>query len=126
MKEVRRIHAKRHVKDVLCIRNGKYASKTLQLSPYDDVLVWHEKDNWTGPVKILAIDGETCTVNLSHGPTNFRSTVIKSYYKDDQAEIPTDKNSHCNSEPIGLEENDWTPINEKANTSNRGRGGPKG
>ncbi|KAI0995993.1 hypothetical protein K3495_g12188 [Podosphaera aphanis] len=87
---------------------------------------WREKDDWIGPLKILALDGDICTVDLPHGPTNFRSAVVKPYYKDDHAEIPTDKNSHGDSEPIDLDEDEWTPHNEVADPPKRGRGRSKG
>ncbi|KAI1002436.1 hypothetical protein K3495_g5766 [Podosphaera aphanis] len=126
MKEVKHIHAKRQVKDARRMRNGPNVGKILQLSLNENVLVWREKDSWTGPFKILAIDGDTCTVDLPHGLTNFRSTVVKPYYTDDYAEIPTDKNSHSDSEPIDLDEDEWTPHNEVADTPKRGRGRPEG
>ncbi|KAI0993088.1 hypothetical protein K3495_g15095 [Podosphaera aphanis] len=111
MKEVKHIHAKRQVKDALRMRNGPNVGKTLQLSLNDDVLVWREKDNWTGPFKILSIDGDT---------------LVKPYYTDDHAEIPTDKNSHSDSETIDLDEDEWTPHNEVADPLKRGRGRSKG
>jgi hypothetical protein len=44
------------------------------------VRVWREKDGWTGLFKFFTINGETCTIDMPYGPTNFRSTIIKPYY----------------------------------------------
>ena len=62
------------------MRNGPSTKATLNLPLQSDVRVWREKDGWTGPFKLLATDGETCTIDMPHGPTNFRSTVVKPYY----------------------------------------------
>jgi hypothetical protein len=44
---------------------------------------WREKHGWTGSFTLpLAISGQECTVDMPYGPTNFRSTVIKPYYQD--------------------------------------------
>ncbi|KAI1006957.1 hypothetical protein K3495_g1266 [Podosphaera aphanis] len=112
----------------LRMRNGPDVSKTLQLSPNDDVLVWREKDNWTGPFKILAIDGNKCTVDLPHGPTEFRSTAVKPYHTDDFAEKkPSEDNHSDNAEAIDVEEDEWTPLDyNPTEPVRRGRGRPKG
>jgi hypothetical protein len=85
-KEVRRLHAVRQVQEALAMRNGPSTKSTLDLPLQSDVRVWREKDGWNGPYKLLAIDGETCTVDMPYGPTNFRTTVVKPYFTD-----PTDQ-----------------------------------
>jgi hypothetical protein len=70
-KEVRRLHAKRQVKDALAMRNGPDTKITLDLPLQSDVRVWREKRGWKGPYKLIAIDGETCTINMPHGPAKF-------------------------------------------------------
>ena len=79
-KEVQRIHAERKVKEALAMRNGPDIKSFLELPLGSDVLVWREKDKWTGPFKLLAIDGQTCTVSIGGRGVNFRSTVVKPYY----------------------------------------------
>ncbi|RKF79570.1 hypothetical protein GcM3_054031, partial [Golovinomyces cichoracearum] len=37
---------------------------------------------WTGPFKLLAVDGETCSVEIHNGPVKFRSTSVKPYLKE--------------------------------------------
>jgi len=34
-----------------------------------------------GLYRLLAIDGETCQIDLLNGPTNFRSTTVKPFYE---------------------------------------------
>ena len=61
------------------MRNGPDTKITLDLPLQSDVRVWREKEGWKGPYKLIAIDGETCTVNMPRGPAKFRSTVVKPY-----------------------------------------------
>ena len=34
------------------------------------------------------MDGETCTIQMPYGPTNFRSTVVKPYFQDEFSKPP--------------------------------------
>lgn len=85
-KEVRRLHAERHVNDTLAMCNGPSTTATLNLPLQSDVRVWREKGGWKGPYKLLAADGETCTVDMPHGPTKFRSNIVKPYYREKHPE----------------------------------------
>ena len=85
MKEVRRLYATRQVNDALGMRNGPNTSTTLNLPLQSEVRVWREKGGWSGPHKLIAIDGQTCTIQMPYGPTQFRSTIVKPYYKDDSS-----------------------------------------
>ena len=51
-----------------------------------EVHVWREKDGQNRPYKLLAINGEICTIDILYRPTNFQSTVVKPYYAKE--EIP--------------------------------------
>ncbi|KHJ30399.1 hypothetical protein EV44_g3633 [Erysiphe necator] len=74
---VSKLRAKRQVTDALRTRNGPVTS---DIPIGSDVLIWRVHENsWNGPYKILAINGETATVQMPHGPANFRSTNIKLY-----------------------------------------------
>lgn len=55
---------------------------------WDEVLVWREPKEWTGPHKLLSISNDTRTVQLSHGPVNFRITVVKPYHRDEEPRNP--------------------------------------
>jgi hypothetical protein len=45
--------------------------------------VWRENKGWKGLYKLLATNGETCTIDIQHSLTNFRSTVVKPYYTEE-------------------------------------------
>ena len=64
IKEVRRLYAKRQVKDVLAIRNGPDTKITLDLPLQSDVRVWREKEGWKRLYKLIVINGETYIVNI--------------------------------------------------------------
>ncbi len=96
MKEVRKVRAERQVADALNQRNGPgpMVSVVHDLPLDSDVLVWREGNvghsgKWTGPYKLLAIENETCKVQLPSGPTNFRITTVKPYlHEHPYTEIP--------------------------------------
>ena len=83
MKEVRRFHAERQVQEALAARNGPRTTDTLDLPLQSIVRVWREKKGWTGPYRLLAVKGETCIIELPHRPTNFRSTMVKPFYREE-------------------------------------------
>lgn len=83
MKEVHRLNAERQVKDSLAMRNGPNTKQLLRLPLQSKVQVWLEKDGWNGPYTLLAMDGQTCTIQMPYEPTNFRSTVVKLYCTDE-------------------------------------------
>ncbi len=137
MKEVQRLHAQRQVTDALRMRNGPDMIHTLNLPLQSDVRVWREKDGWNGPFKLLAIDGHTCTIQMPYGPAQFRSTVVKPYYNEENKEndahddpdylddlAGNDPDFACpgvrNIEPISTEDPGSIP------PAKRGRGRPKG
>jgi hypothetical protein len=89
MKEVHRLHAQRQIQEALAMRNLPNTVQTLRLPLQSDVRVWREGSGWTGPFKLIAVYGETRTIQMPHGPTNFRSTVVRSYCRDEQyGDIP--------------------------------------
>lgn len=51
-----------------------------------------EKQNWAGLFKLLAINNDTCTIELPSAPTDFRSTVVKQYCTDEHTLIPEKEN----------------------------------
>ena len=83
MSKVTKLRMQRQVTDALRTRNGPSTDDIHTISLGSDILVWrvHEK-SWNGPYKLLAIEGETATIELPHGPTVFRTTNIKRYTKD--------------------------------------------
>ncbi|KAI0991166.1 hypothetical protein K3495_g17021, partial [Podosphaera aphanis] len=69
MQEVRRCYAARQVNDALRMRNGPDLLDLHTLPLDSEVLVWRENNKWTGPFRLLAIDGQSCSVELPNGPT---------------------------------------------------------
>ncbi|KAJ5544720.1 hypothetical protein N7535_006892 [Penicillium sp. DV-2018c] len=117
IKELRRLHAKRQVHEALAMRNGPDTITTLNLPLQSDVRVWREKDGWNGPYKLLAVDGETCVVDMPHGPTKFRSTTVKPYYREELVESAAED---CQ----GDEDVAATEPEEPIEAQRRGRGRP--
>jgi hypothetical protein len=118
-KEVRRLHAERQVQDAIAMRNGPDTRVTLDLPLQSNVRVWREKDGWKGPYKLLATNGETCTIDMPYGPTNFRTTAVKPYYIED----PTDQEVP-EEQPLPEHQQPEQPSPQE--TVRRGPGRPKG
>jgi hypothetical protein len=100
------------------MRNGPDTKITLDLPLQSDVRVWREKDGWQGPYKLLATEGETCTINMPYRPTKFRSTVVKPYLTEETTEMLEGQTVH--------EENDETVRREPDETVQRGPRRPRG
>ena len=86
MVEIAKLRAKKLVNNALHHRNGPDTTLVHDLPLNSEVLVWREGNTgqggkWTGPYNLLAIDGETCKVQLPNGPTSFRSTTVKPYLR---------------------------------------------
>ncbi|KAK6211233.1 hypothetical protein QIS74_10497 [Colletotrichum tabaci] len=96
--EIRRLHAARQVTEALATRNGPDTSPTLDLPLQSEVRVWREKKGWQGPFRLIAVDGETCTLEMPRGPRSFRSTVVKPYLRD--------AHEHDNDVPAHEHDND--------------------
>jgi hypothetical protein len=91
MAEISKLRAKRLVADVLNQRNGPLTTQIHDLQLGSEVLVWREANNnrqgrWTGPFKLIAVDGETCQVELTSGITPFRSTSVKLFLQEPEPE----------------------------------------
>ncbi|KAI1001498.1 hypothetical protein K3495_g6700 [Podosphaera aphanis] len=88
MKEVRIIHAKAQVQSALRMRNGPEISALKDLPLNSQVLVWRESKKWTGPHKLLQIDGENCIVQIGDHTSTFRTTSVKPYYNMEEKPDP--------------------------------------
>jgi hypothetical protein len=67
--------------------------------------VWRENKGWKGLYKLLATNKETCTIDMSHSPTNFRLTVVRPYYTEEGQVRPVKE-----------------PVNKAVNVQRRNRG----
>jgi hypothetical protein len=89
------------------------------------MLVWREGNtgqsgNWTGPFKLLGIEGETCRVELPSGPTDFHSTTVKPYHQTEPESEEEETQERIIEEP---EETNDPPVAPRQN-SKRGRQNP--
>ena len=82
MDEITKVRAKMQVNDARNTRNGPTTESLHDLPLNSNVLVWREDSGWKGPFKLIGITGETCKVLLPSGPTDFRSTVVKPFYQE--------------------------------------------
>ena len=87
IEEIKKLRAERQVADALQMRNGPTTTAIHNLPLNSPVMVWREGPTgqpgfWSGPYNLLRVDGETCIIQLPHGPISFRSTVVKPYYTD--------------------------------------------
>jgi hypothetical protein len=84
MAEITKLQAQKSVNNALHHRNGPDTTPIHDLPLNLEVLVWREGNigqggKWTRPYTLLALEGETCKVQLPHRPTDFRSTTVKPY-----------------------------------------------
>ena len=83
MAEVAKLKVSWQLQEALAQRNGPSTKSLYNLPIRAPVLVQRTyKREWTGLYKLLSMEGETCAIELPSGPTDFRSTVVKPYYKE--------------------------------------------
>ena len=87
MKALRRAAAERAVSNALNTRNGPSTEELLSLPLQSEVMVWREKNGWQGPYKVIDMKDHDVTVDMVNGPTTFRSTVVKPYYRDTTTDV---------------------------------------
>ena len=121
--EIVKLQAKQTVNNALYHRNGPDTTSIYNLLLNSEVLVWRESGNWTGPYRLLAVEGETCSVQLPNGPTSFRSTSVKPYFRSETSETARDV------DPDELEAPSLTPEVSQESIEpaepKRGRGRPR-
>ena len=87
MKALRRAASERAVSNALNTRNGPTTEEVLSLPLQSEVMVWREKNGWQGPYKVIDMKNHDVTVDMVNGPTTFRSTVVKPYYRDTTTDV---------------------------------------
>src|SRR5436190_19117261 len=91
MTEIGKLHAKCQVSDALQQQNGPQTLPTHDIPIGSPILVWRTHQHaWTGPFKLISTQGETCTINMPNGPTDFRTTVVKPYTTEQQGDPPNE------------------------------------
>ena len=129
MAEIQKLCSKCQIANALNMRNGP-KSLVHDLLPDSPVLVWREGNtgqtgHWDGPYRLRTVEGETCTIELPHGLTEFRSTVVKPYYTEQTNgdELDTVREPEPVLEPVS-EVTRPTPV-EATEPPKRGRGRPR-
>ncbi|KAF7578904.1 hypothetical protein PtrM4_031440 [Pyrenophora tritici-repentis] len=82
MRALRKASAEHAVSNALGTRNGPTTDGVLSLPLQSEVMVWREKNGWQGPYRVIDMKDHDVTVDMINGPTTFRSTVVKPYYRD--------------------------------------------
>ncbi|KAF7571567.1 hypothetical protein PtrM4_090670 [Pyrenophora tritici-repentis] len=82
MRALRKAAAEHAVSNALGTRNGPTTDGVLSLPLQSEVMVWREKNGWQGPYRVIDMKDHDVTVDMINGPTTFRSTVVKPYYRD--------------------------------------------
>jgi hypothetical protein len=64
-------------------RNGPNpaAYSPMDLLLQNKMRVWRENGGWQGFFRVIAHDGQNVTLELSNGPTIFRSTMVALYHR---------------------------------------------
>ena len=81
MAEIVKLRAKQAVSNALYYYNGPNTTLVYNLPLNSKVLVWRESGNQTRPYRLLAVEDETYYIQLPSGPTSFRSTSVKPYFR---------------------------------------------
>lgn len=74
--DLHRVIAEKRVNDALNTRNSPIVTETLNLAPGSDVKVWCEEADWSGPHKLILVNGHDITVDIGNGPIIFRATSV--------------------------------------------------
>jgi hypothetical protein len=100
MKKLRKHMAARQINAALNTRNGPdpAAYSPMDLPLQNEVRVWRENEGWQGPFRVVAHDGQNVTLELPNGPATFRSTMVASYHRSSNQDIPGASNDHTSVE----------------------------
>jgi len=99
MEAVRQAHAERKVTDALATRNGPDTLAVKELPLQSLVRVWREVGKWTGPFRLIGVDGEVCIIQGANKEQRFPTTAVRPYNEapdepvtladiDDDADMP--------------------------------------
>jgi hypothetical protein len=124
MAEIVKLRAKQTINKALHHHNGPDTTPIYDLPLNSKVLVWRESGNWTRPYRLLAMEGETCRVQLPNGPTSFRSTSVKPYFRSETSETARDVDLDELKAPSLTPEVSQESIEPVKPTIKRGRGRP--
>src|ERR1700733_9665826 len=81
MAKIVKLQAKQTVNNALYYYNGPNTTLVYNLPLNSKVLIWRKSGKWTRPYYLLAVENKTCYIQLSSGPTSFKSISIKLYFQ---------------------------------------------
>ena len=81
MAEIIKLQAKQTVNKALYYYNRPNTTLIHNLLLNSKVFIWCKSSNQTRPYRLLAIESETCFIQLLNRPTSFKSTSIKPYFQ---------------------------------------------
>ena len=130
MAKIVKLQAKQTVNNALYYRNGLDITLVYNLPLNSKVLIQRKSGNQTGPYRLLAVENETCYIQLPSGPTSFKSTSIKPYFQSkntrnielDELEAPIELNKL--EVPLPTLEAPQKPTKPAKPAVKRGRGRP--
>ena len=104
MNEMRKLNVNRQINDVLNTRNGLSTIHLHDLLLNSSVLVYRERPAgrsgiWEGSFNFINIENESAILNLSNGPTKFRTISVKSYHDPSDLDINDEDNSFNGENP---------------------------
>ena len=88
--EIVKLQTKQTVNKALYYCNKLDTTSIHNLPLNSEVLIQRKSGNWTRPYRLLAIKGEICSIQLLNGPTSFRSTSVKPYFRSETSETARD------------------------------------
>ena len=80
MAKIVKLRAKQTVNSALYYYNRHNTTLIYNLPLNSKVLIQYKSGNWTRPYYLLAVEDETCYIQLPNRPTSFRSMSIKPYF----------------------------------------------
>ena len=79
--EIVKLQAKQTINNALYYYNRPNTTLVYNLPLNSKVLIQRKSGNQTGPYRLLAIENKIYYVQLPSGPTSFRSTSVKPYFR---------------------------------------------
>lgn len=109
MQEISLLREKLNVNHALYHRNRPDKTILHYLTLKSDVILWREGNfnkmgMWSGLFKLIQMNGENCKINLLSDPTNFRSNLLRPYWKAKE---------DIEREYIELEDIEWLDIEQE-------------
>ena len=115
MDEMRKMMTEKQIRDVLNTKNDSIVNHFHDLSLNFEVLVWRKSnagksEKWIDPFKMQGMKNETCKIAMSYGIIDFKSTVVKPFFRDESENVKNVKNENTNHVNKKISENSKKPF----------------